>query len=792
MNPTRSPFLGATVALVTALLGVTVLDAPGAHAAPATPVVTSFSTPGGPYDWMVPAGVRRIHVDAVGGSGATSTYSSHQGGAGGHVVADIPVVGGSTLHVHVAGNGSVNGGGSNGGGDGAGSGNPFQGGGGGGASDLRTDGDALSDRTFVVAGGGGSAVWGGAGAAAQSAPASSCYPPAQAGTDTTGGGGGSGCGAGSNGQPGTSGSGGVAGQYSGGNDYGGGGGGGWYGGGGGGGYGGGAGGSNRLDGRALNVTQDLGTFRQAPYVQISYVLPVPPATTLVVSAADTSLPADGTSTTEVTATVTDEIGDGVPAEAVGFSSDDAGVQFGTVSDHADGTYTATMTSSTAGGTATITGSDTSVPGVSGSTAIAISPLGQVVAFDSTAPVSATIGETYVPTAHGGGSGSPVSFSLDPSTSGWGTATAACSLAGSTVSLDHAGTCVTNADQAGNAQYDAAPTSQQSIAVGQGSSTSRVAVAAGAMTATVRPVAPATSVPTGTVTFAVDGSPVGSAPLVSGVATLHHPLPSGASPGVSAIYSGDSDYLGSSATSPAVHAPGITAQRHSWSTRTRYGWYRSPVTVTFRCVPNGSPLAAACPVPVTLRRNAAGQSVTRTVLSQDGGAATVSVSSINIDMVRPEATVLLRDGTARCTGYDALSGLAGCTVTGSRHRGSMRYLGKAIDRAGNTGMASRSHRGTRLFIAHTRRPSGTYHLITGRTYTLVTRTHDSSPPRVFGAVRAGQPTGPDSTPMRAGGRHHGLRTWKLRFGVHGLDSSHTWVLVVRVGGQLRHVQFQTVP
>src|ERR1700712_4065919 len=102
MNPTRSPFLGATVALVTALLGVTVLDAPGAHAAPVTPVVTSFSTPGGPYDWTVPAGVRRIHVDAVGGSGATSTYSSHQGGAGGHVVADIPVVGGSTLHVHVA------------------------------------------------------------------------------------------------------------------------------------------------------------------------------------------------------------------------------------------------------------------------------------------------------------------------------------------------------------------------------------------------------------------------------------------------------------------------------------------------------------------------------------------------------------------------------------------------------------------------------------------------------------------------------------------------------------------
>ena len=46
----------------------------------------------------------------------------------------------------------------------------------------------------------------------------------------------------------------------------------------------------------------------------------------------------------------------------------------------------------------------------------------------------------------------------------------CSIAGSTVSFIGAGTCVINANQAGNANYTPAPQVQQSFAVGQGAQT----------------------------------------------------------------------------------------------------------------------------------------------------------------------------------------------------------------------------------------------------------------------------------------------------------------------------------
>jgi RNA polymerase sigma factor (sigma-70 family) len=67
-----------------------------------------------------------------------------------------------------------------------------------------------------------------------------------------------------------------------------------------------------------------------------------------------------------------------------------------------------------------------------------------VAFTSTPPAKPVIGSTYVVQASGG-SGS-IAFSVDPATSHAGTAQAACSIAGNTVTFDHAGTCVIAADQ----------------------------------------------------------------------------------------------------------------------------------------------------------------------------------------------------------------------------------------------------------------------------------------------------------------------------------------------------------
>jgi hypothetical protein len=85
---------------------------------------------------------------------------------------------------------------------------------------------------------------------------------------------------------------------------------------------------------------------------------------------------------------------------------------------------------------------------------------QVVAFTSTPPSQAVVGGSYVPTAAGGASGSPVTFGIDSTST-----TGACALAGDLVSFTGAGTCVLNADQAGSSGYSAAPRVQQSFTIG---------------------------------------------------------------------------------------------------------------------------------------------------------------------------------------------------------------------------------------------------------------------------------------------------------------------------------------
>ncbi len=87
---------------------------------------------------------------------------------------------------------------------------------------------------------------------------------------------------------------------------------------------------------------------------------------------------------------------------------------------------------------------------------------QTISFTSTAPVGATVGgTTYIVTAAASTSGLPVTFTIDAS------ASTVCSIAGSTVSFIGAGTCVINANQAGNANYAPAPQVQQSFPVGKG-------------------------------------------------------------------------------------------------------------------------------------------------------------------------------------------------------------------------------------------------------------------------------------------------------------------------------------
>jgi len=121
---------------------------------------------------------------------------------------------------------------------------------------------------------------------------------------------------------------------------------------------------------------------------------------------------------------------------------------------------------TAAGTFPLTVTATDTTGCSGGRAyvLNIAQGNQTITFTSTAPASASVGgATYNVTATAT-SGLPVAFTIDAS------ASAVCSISGSTVSFIGVGTCVIDANQAGNASYTAAPQVQQSFGVAQGSQT----------------------------------------------------------------------------------------------------------------------------------------------------------------------------------------------------------------------------------------------------------------------------------------------------------------------------------
>ena len=117
--------------------------------------VKTFSFTGAIQQWVVPAGVTSISIEAWGAEGnINSGYSNNSGygGKGGFAKGDCTVTPGSTIYIYVGGQKGYNGGGASGPGtasDGA------PGGNGGGASDVRVGGTDLADRVIVAGGGGG-------------------------------------------------------------------------------------------------------------------------------------------------------------------------------------------------------------------------------------------------------------------------------------------------------------------------------------------------------------------------------------------------------------------------------------------------------------------------------------------------------------------------------------------------------------------------------------------------------------------------------------------------------------
>ncbi|HEY1990785.1 MAG TPA: hypothetical protein VGG43_15060 [Acidimicrobiales bacterium] len=97
------------------------------------------------------------------------------------------------------------------------------------------------------------------------------------------------------------------------------------------------------------------------------------------------------------------------------------------------------------------------PQVSESSTVVAAPTAQTITFTNTPPVNPAPGDTFTPTATAT-SGLPVTFSLPASDVG------ICSLSAGVVTYLTPGTCVINADQAGNATFAPAPQVSESSAV----------------------------------------------------------------------------------------------------------------------------------------------------------------------------------------------------------------------------------------------------------------------------------------------------------------------------------------
>jgi hypothetical protein len=467
----------------------------------------------------------------------------------------------------------------------------------------------------------------------------------------------------------------------------------------------------------------------------------------------------------------------------------------TFTDNGDGT--ATLAGTPAGGTAgaypiTITASSGGGTDTQQFT-LTVSVASQTITFTSTPPVTPVVGQTYPVSATGGGSGNPVTFAIDP------TSASVCTISGVTVTFTSPGACLIDASQAGNDQYSAASASQ-SVPVSKASTSTTVTVHPTSITATVTAVPPGAGTPTGSVVFSVDGSPVGTATLSGGTATLAYKVPAGGTHSVSAVYGGDSDFTGSSGSTSRQN-PTITATVSSAHPKTAYGWYRSAVTITFTCTAASAPLTAPCPGPVTLSHSGAGQSVTETITATDGGTATVTVKGINIDLVPPlvavfgvqnGATYLGAAPAAYCVGIDLPSGIATCTLTSSQAGDHVTVTATATDRAGNVSTASVSYYVLHFYVLGAPYKDGAFQLQGGQTYTFVALTATSSRPRLYAATPSGTEPSQAGAYFSAAGRLFGLNRFTLGVPIsRGLNGHINWNFGVKVGSTMYLITFHPV-
>ena len=304
------------------------------------------------------------------------------------------------------------------------------------------------------------------------------------------------------------------------------------------------------------------------------------------------------------------------------------------------------------------------------------------------PPAPAVGDSYVVMANGGGSSSPVVIGVNASTTN-----AACTVdMGTIVHFDHAGSCVLDFSQEGDAEHFAAPTVQVTTAV---------AKAAQPLFFLSEPPTPGRINTTYVVAY--DAGQSGNPAVLSvdpmstpGACTVDLEVVTFTGEGTCSLFldqAGNADYLDAVRVAQSItvtlSSPSITAALTSTRPASAAGWYRTPVTVTFTCDDGGVALVAPCPDPVVLSTSGKGLAVTRTVTTTDG--ATDSVTAVvNLDRVKPTVKIkgIVQGRTystvpkVRCVGKDTLSGLASCKAKVRKKGSKLIFSATAVDKAGN--------------------------------------------------------------------------------------------------------------
>lgn len=332
-----------------------------------------------------------------------------------------------------------------------------------------------------------------------------------------------------------------------------------------------------------------------------------PAASVAVQLSPTStIAANGTSTTNVIATVTDSEGDPVTGDTVSFSSSDPGNQFGAPTDDGDGTYTAAITSSTTAGAPTITATDGSasgratltqlgsqtVLGVGARSAVSNQPVGLLAVVSApSGVVSGTMTFENGGVPIGGCANEPVSGS-SPS------ASCSASFGAGSPQLSAVFTPGAGATVAGSTGTVSLTVSRDGTATSLLASIPTISIGGTATyTASVTPANQGSLTPSGSVAFLDNGQPIGQCaaqPLLSSVATCTLRYSAIGAHSISVVYSGDGNFAGSSSTPAALQVQplGTLAATMRWSFVSTDS-YTKVLTLAVSSAPLGAQVRVTC-------------------------------------------------------------------------------------------------------------------------------------------------------------------------------------------------------